>query len=261
MSEALVRLLIFVALATLLALAEWRWPRHRAPANRARRWPVNLGLGLLNTVCLRLLAPVLAYVMAIWARQHGVGMFNLLSVPAWLAVAVSMLLLDMAIYWQHRILHRVGWLWRLHRVHHTDVALDVSSGLRFHPMEIVLSLGVKVAVVLALGAPPVAVLAFEILLSSFSLFTHTNLAIPVRADRPLRWLIVTPDMHRIHHSVLREEHDSNFGFNASWWDRLFGSYRDQPRQPQAELRLGLEQFRQASEQRFPALLMQPFARQ
>ncbi len=260
MSEALVRLLIFGALVIALALAEWRWPRHRAPARRARRWPVNLGLGLLNTVCLRLLAPVLAYAVAVWAGQRGIGMFNLLEAPTWLAVAISMLLLDMAIYWQHRILHRVGWLWRLHRVHHTDLALDVSSGLRFHPLEILLSLGVKVAVVLALGAPPIAVLAFEILLSSFALFTHTNLAIPERVDRILRWIIVTPDMHRIHHSVLREEHDRNFGFNASWWDRVFASYRDQPRQPQADMRLGLEQFRQTSEQRFPRLLVQPFAR-
>lgn len=258
MSEVLLRVGVFVGLLLLLALAEWRWPRIRARPDRARRWPVNLGLGVLNTVVLRLLTPVLAYFVAIWAEAHGVGLFNRFAVPVWLSIGGSLLLLDMTIYWQHRLLHRLPWLWRLHRVHHTDVALDVTSGLRFHPLEILFSLAVKVAVVVALGAPPVAVLVFEVLLSSFSLFTHTNLAIPVAVDRVLRTLVVTPDMHRIHHSVLREEHDRNFGFNASWWDRLFGSYRDQPGQAQAELRLGLEDFRQAQQQRFPAMLTQPF---
>ena len=156
-------------------------------------------------------------------------------------------------------MHVVPWLWRLHRLHHTDLALDTSSGVRFHPLEILFSLLVKLGAVLALGAPPLAVLVFEILLSSFSLFTHTNVAIPVRVDRVLRWLVVTPDMHRFHHSVLSEEHNRNFGFNASWWDRIFRSYRDQPRQSQPELKLGLNQFRERDAQRFGALLAQPFA--
>ena len=258
MNEALVRLSIFVGLIALLAAAEWRWPRNRTPPVRSRRWPVNLGLALLDTLVLRLLTPVLAYFVAVWAQANGVGLFNLWSVPLWLGFILSLLVLDMTIYWQHRLMHVVPWLWRLHRVHHTDVALDVTSGLRFHPLEILFSLAVKAAVVLALGAPAMAVLVFEVLLSSFSLFTHTNLAIPVPVDRVLRWLVVTPDMHRIHHSVLRDEHDRNYGFNVSWWDRLFASYRDQPGQTQTELRLGLEEFRQTHEQRFPALLTQPF---
>lgn len=258
MSEALLRLLIFAGLIVLLALMEWRWPRNQARPVRGRRWPVNLGLGLLNTLLLRLLAPVLGYVVAIWAARHGIGLFNIWPAPAWLGTSLSVLLLDMTIYWQHRLMHLVPWLWRLHRVHHTDLALDVTSGLRFHPLEILFSLAVKIAAVLLLGAPPLAVLIFAILLSSFSLFTHTNVAIPVPVDRILRWLVVTPDMHRIHHSVLREEHDRNFGFNASWWDRLFGSYRDQPGQAQSELRLGLGDFRESPQQRFPALLTQPF---
>lgn len=258
MNEAVLRFSIFAVLIVLLAALEWRWPRHLAAPARHRRWPVNLGLGMLDAMLLRLVTPVLAYFVALWAREHGLGLFHLWPVPAWLAIAASVLVLDMAIYWQHRLMHMVPWLWRLHRVHHTDLALDVTSGLRFHPLEILFSLGVKIAVVLVLGAPPMAVLAFEILLSSFSLFTHTNLAIPVPLDRALRWLIVTPDMHRIHHSVLRAEHDRNFGFNASWWDRLFGSYLDRAGQPQTGIRLGLEQFRQAREQRFPALLLQPF---
>lgn len=258
MSEALLRVVVFAGLLLFLAVLEWCWPRNRARPERSRRWPVNLGLGALNTVVLRLLTPVLAYFVAIWAEVHGVGLFNNATVPVWLSVGASLLLLDMTIYWQHRVMHLLPWLWRLHRVHHTDVALDVTSGLRFHPLEIVFSLAVKIAIVLALGAPAVAVLVFEVLLSSFSLFTHTNLAIPVGVDRVLRVLVVTPDMHRIHHSVLREEHDRNYGFNLSWWDRLFASYQDQPGQPQAELRLGLEQFRHVNEQRFPALLAQPF---
>lgn len=258
MSEATLRLAFFIGLLLVLALCEWYWPRHEASPRRTRRWPVNLGFSLVDTLCLRVLTPWLAFAVAVRAHDAGIGLFNVLDAPPWLAITLSMLLLDMAIYWQHRLMHLVPWLWRLHRLHHTDLALDVTSGVRFHPLEILFSLGVKLGVVLALGAPPMAVLAFAILLSSFSLFTHTNVAIPVRADRVLRWLVVTPDMHRIHHSVRREEHDRNFGFNASWWDRLFGSYRDAPAQSQATLKLGLDDFRDDADQRFPKLLAQPF---
>ncbi|MGA9332862.1 MAG: sterol desaturase family protein [Rudaea sp.] len=258
MSEATLRLGFFFVLLMLLMFGEWRWPHNASPPTRMRRWPVNLGIGLLNTLCLRVLTPWLAFATALRARNAGIGAFNLIEVPAWLAFASSVLILDLAIYWQHRLMHIVPWLWRLHRMHHTDLALDVTSGVRFHPLEILFSLAIKLGVVLALGAPPFAVLAFEIALSSFSLFTHTNVFIPARADRLLRWLIVTPDMHRIHHSVLPDEHNRNFGFNASWWDRFFGSYRDRPRQSQTELTLGLDVFRAPSEQRFPALLVQPF---
>ena len=259
MSESSLRLGLLFVLLVLLMLSEWRWPRNLSPARRLQRWPMNLGLGLLNTLCLRVLSPWLAYFIAIRAHETDIGLFNLVHAPAWLAISVSLLVLDLTIYWQHRLMHVVPWLWRLHRLHHTDLALDTSSGVRFHPLEILFSLLVKLGAVLALGAPPLAVLVFEILLSSFSLFTHTNVAIPVRVDRVLRWLVVTPDMHRIHHSVLSEEHNRNFGFNASWWDRIFRSYRDQPRQSQPELKLGLNQFRERDAQRFGALLAQPFA--
>lgn len=259
MSEATLRLGFFFALLGLLALSEWRWPRNISPAVRLRRWPINLGLGLLNTLCLRVLTPWLAFAIALRARDAGIGLFNIVQVSPWLAIVLSMLILDMTIYWQHRLMHVVPWLWRLHRLHHTDLALDVTSGVRFHPLEILFSLAVKLSAVLALGAPPVAVLVFEILLSSFSLFTHANVALPERMDGVLRWLIVTPDMHRIHHSVLRDEHDRNFGFNVSWWDRVFGSYRERARQSQVELTLGLDRFREPAAQRFTALLMQPFA--
>lgn len=260
MSEGILRLGCFFVLLIVLMLSEWRWPRNRSPAQRLQRWPVNLGFGLIDTICLRVLSPLLAYAVAMRAHESGIGLFNAVDAPAWLALGVSVLLLDLAIYWQHRLMHLVPWLWRLHRLHHTDLALDTSSGIRFHPLEILFSLLVKLAVVLALGAPPLAVLVFEILLSSFSLFTHTNVAIPVRVDRVLRWLVVTPDMHRIHHSVAYDEHNRNFGFNASWWDRIFRSYRDQPRQSQTELTLGLDRFREREAQRFTALLLQPFAK-
>lgn len=257
-SEAILRFGFFIALFVVLAAIEWRMPRNRSLPERGSRWPVNLGFGVLNALLLRLLTPVLAVFVAVWAQQRGIGVFNVVAAPGWLAVAVSLLLLDLTIYWQHRLMHVVPLLWRLHRLHHTDLAVDVTSGVRFHPLEIVFSLVVKLCAVLILGAPPIAVLAFAILLSSFSLFAHTNMALPQSLDRVLRWLVVTPDMHRIHHSVLRDEHDRNFGFNASWWDRLFGSYRDAPSQPQATLKLGLTDFRERNEQRFPRLLTQPF---
>ena len=258
MNSAAWRACIFVLLLVLLALAEWRWPRHRGDPDRRHRWPVNLGFGLAGALCLRLLLPWLAIDAALWARKNHVGLLHMWTLPSWLAIAMTLLALDLLIYAQHRLMHRVGWLWRLHRLHHSDLALDVSSGVRFHPLEILFSMSLKIAAVLALGAAPVAVLAFEILLNGFAMFTHANLALPARLDRALRWLVVTPDMHRIHHSVRRDEHDSNYGFNLSWWDRLFRSYREAPHQPQAILPLGLDRFRDKPEQRFGALMLQPF---
>lgn len=257
MNGSFARLGIFVALWAVLALAEWWRPRHVAPAERLRRWPINLGLAALDTICLRLLMPWLAVDAALWAGTYRVGLLHLLMIPNAVGACIAFLGLDLTIYFQHRLMHRVPWLWRLHKVHHTDIALDVSSGTRFHPIEIMLSMLIKIAMVIVLGASPATVLTFEIVLSSFSLFTHSNIALPVRLERVLRWAFVTPDMHRVHHSVPREEHDSNYSFHVSWWDRLFGSYVPAPAQPQSEMPLGLAQFRLVREQGFLALLGMP----
>ena len=253
----MLRLLLFLSLLTLLGIAERFWPRQRTAPHRAKRWPVNLGLGAINVLCLRLLLPWLAVDAALWAQARRVGLLPLLHLPPAASTAIGFAALDLVIYTQHRLMHRIPTLWRLHRMHHTDLALDVSSGVRFHPLEILLSMGVKIAVVLLLGVTPTVVLVFEIVLSSFSLLTHANLNLPVRLDRWLRLIVVTPDMHRIHHSIFRTEHETNFGFHVSWWDRLFGSYRDTPRSNQFDMTLGLERFRGVADQRLPALLRQP----
>ena len=208
-----------------------------------------------------MLVPWLAVDAALWAEQENFGLLHLLNLPMWLAFALTLLVLDLMIYAQHRLMHQATWLWRMHRLHHSDLALDVSSAMRFHPLEILFSMGLKIGAVLVLGAPPMAVLVFAIVLNGLAMFTHANLALPASFDRLLRRLLVTPDMHRIHHSIIRAEQNSNFGFNLSCWDRLFGSYRDQPQQPQETLTLGLEQFRDAPAQRFDQLLLQPFRQQ
>jgi sterol desaturase/sphingolipid hydroxylase (fatty acid hydroxylase superfamily) len=258
MHAAALRLSVFVGLWMALALAEWRFPRHGAPPRRDFRWPVNLGLAVVDTVCLRLLLPWLAIDAAHWGQARAFGLFNLLVWPGWLAAIVGFLALDLTIYFQHRLMHAVPLLWRMHKVHHSDLALDVSSGTRFHPLEIMLSMLIKIGVVLLIGIAAPVVLAFEIVLSAFSLMTHANLAIPERWERRLRRVLVTPDMHRIHHSVHRTEHDSNFCFHLSWWDRLFGTYLASSQNREASMSLGLVQHPHAYG--LYALLALPFRR-
>lgn len=240
--EAL-RLVIFLGLLAVLALAEARFPRRHRRFARARRWATNLGLVALDSAALRLVAlvvPALAVGAAIDARAAGWGLFNRLDGPAWVEAALTLLVLDLAIWAQHLVSHKVPLFWRFHRVHHADPDLDVTTAVRFHPVEIAASMALKIALVYALGAPPLAVLAFEILLNATALFTHANLALPPWLDRALRLVIVTPDMHRIHHSVRREEHDSNYGFALSLWDRLFGTWRGRPEAGQDGMTVGLE---------------------
>jgi sterol desaturase/sphingolipid hydroxylase (fatty acid hydroxylase superfamily) len=256
--EATLRIGIFFVLLGVLVLAERRWPRHMAAPDRMRRWPPNLGLAIIDTLALRLLLPWLAVDAAIYAQAHAIGLLHALTLAPMADWFVTIVALDLVIYSQHRLMHMNSLMWRAHRVHHTDVALDATSAGRFHPLEILLSMAFKIAAVLVLGAPWEAVLAFEILLNSFALFTHANLRLPERVERRLRRVLVTPEMHRIHHSVQREEHDSNFSFHLSIWDRLFGSYRDKPRDAPESFPLGLPEFRSAQEQTLLALLSQPF---
>jgi sterol desaturase/sphingolipid hydroxylase (fatty acid hydroxylase superfamily) len=253
--EALIRLGGFAGLLAALYFAQSRWPA-RGDGRPARRQAINLGLVALGALLLRVAFPVLAVAWA--ARVHGGGLFGWLAWPDWLAIPLAVLLLDVAIYWQHRLMHLWPLLWRLHRVHHCDTAFDVTTGVRFHPLEIAFSMAIKLGLITLLGPHPVAVLAFELLLSLGSLFTHTDIALPGTLDRRLRWLVVTPSMHRIHHSTRRVETDSNYGFHLSVWDRLFGSYTEQPAEDERRMPIGLQDWREPQEQGLLALLLNPF---
>ena len=257
-NEALIRGGFFLGVLVLLAAAESLAPRRRRELPRRTRWFSNLGIVLVNTAVLRLAFPLLAIGVALVAAERGWGLLNALSAPWWVAWPVSILLLDLAVYLQHVMFHALPALWRLHRMHHADLDFDVTTGLRFHPLEILLSMVWKMAVIAALGAPAGAVLAFEVLLNATSMFNHSNLAIPRGIDRVLRWFVVTPDMHRVHHSIHRDETNSNFGFNLPWWDRLLGTYRDQPRDGHDGMTIGIGQFRDPADLRLDRMLLQPW---
>jgi sterol desaturase/sphingolipid hydroxylase (fatty acid hydroxylase superfamily) len=229
----------FAGILLLLALWEWRAELRHGRMPRRERWPTNLGLGAIDAVLVRLIAPAGAVGAAVLAARQSFGVFNLLEISAAPAFAASVLLLDLTIYAQHRLFHRVPWLWRIHRVHHSDAQLDVSTALRFHPAESLLSMGLKAAVAFSFGMPPDAVLVFEILLNAAAMFNHANVSLGPRWDHVLRLLLVTPDMHRIHHSTSREEADRNYGFSLSWWDHLFRSYRGMPHIDQTAMPIGL----------------------
>lgn len=241
-NEATIRAATFVALLVSFGLAETFFPRRPLAGSRGFRWIQNLGLVAIDTVVLRLVFPLLAVEFALWVQANRWGALNIVDLPLWLAIPLAMVGLDFAIYLQHRLFHAVPVLWRLHMVHHADVDLDVTTGARFHPLEMILSLGIKMAVVAAIGAPPVAVLLFELLLNATSMFNHSNINLPPLVDRAIRTVLVTPDMHRVHHSVDARETNSNFGFNHPWWDHVLGSYRDQPRAGHRAMSIGLTQY-------------------
>src|SRR6185369_7583676 len=221
-------------------------------------WSGNLGLVALDTLLVRLLIPVGAVGLALLAQERGWGVLNNVSLPGWLAVVLAFLALDFVIYLQHVMFHAVPALWRLHMVHHADLDFDTTTGVRFHTLEILLSLGIKAAAVALLGAPALAVLVFEVALNATSLFNHGNVRLPAWLDRALRLVVVTPEMHRVHHSVIPRETNSNFGFNLPWWDRLFGTYRAQPAAGHEGMTIGIAQFRDPSELRLDRMLLQPF---
>lgn len=237
--EGLVRLAIFAGVLAVMALAETLAPRRARVLTRRRRWPANLALVFIDTLALRFAMPLLAVGAAEIATARGLGVFNALDTPDWTAFLIAFLALDLAIYAQHIATHKIPALWALHKVHHADRDLDATTGFRFHPIEIMLSMVWKIAVIAMLGAPAAAVIVFEIALNAGAIFNHANLALPAPVERVVRAVIVTPDMHRVHHSVIRAERDSNYGFFLSIWDRLFGTYRDQPRRGHDGMTIGL----------------------
>lgn len=254
--EALVRFSILLLIFTVMIPWEFFRPRRLLSSSRRQRWGPNLSLTFLNMVLVRSTVGGAAYATALFAAQQGVGLLHWLALPPWAAVLVTLLGLDFAIYLQHVMFHAVPALWRLHRVHHADLGFDATTGLRFHPIEIFLSLGFKTAVVVLLGATPWAVVAFEIILNVSSVFNHGNVAMPEFIDHWLRWVLVTPDMHRIHHSRRVVETNSNFGFSLSWWDRLCGTYRAAPALGHTGMEIGLSDYH--APLTFGQLLLLPF---
>ena len=260
MSEPAIRALGVVAVFVAMALWELVAPARGADLPRSVRWPGNLGIAAASTLAERILMPAAAVGGAVWAQVHGVGLFHQVSVPGWAAGLVSFLVLDLAIWGQHLAFHHVPLLWRVHSLHHTDVHLDVTSAVRFHPLEILLSLLFKLAIITVLGAPPGAVLVFEMALNLGAMINHANIRLWRPLERVLRWAVITPDAHRLHHSIRPDETNRNFGFTTSLWDRLFRTTRDEPHGGATALVLGLPHDRAAGDQRLDRLLLQPFRR-
>ncbi|MFZ1681498.1 MAG: sterol desaturase family protein [Rhizobiaceae bacterium] len=255
--ESPIRLSFFVGILVIMALWEVAAPQRRREIPRLLRWTNNLGVVVLDTLLVRLTFPVVAVGMAAIAQANGFGLFNVFAIPSWLAFILAVLALDLAIYLQHVMFHAVPALWRLHRMHHADLEYDVTTGLRFHPVEILMSMGIKLAVVAVLGPPAAAVLVFEVLLNATAMFNHGNIRLPGGVDRVLRLFMVTPDMHRVHHSIIPAETNSNFGFNLTWWDRLLGTYKAEPSHGQQGMTIGIEQFRTRRDLWLDRMLIQP----
>ena len=256
-TEPQLRLAVFLGILVAMALWELATPRRRQEIPRVIRWTNNLGLVVIDAIVLRLSFPTLAVGLAVIAQDRGLGLFNIIKAPDWVAVLVSVIVLDLVIYLQHVMFHAVPALWRLHRMHHADLEFDVTTGLRFHPVEMLLSMGIKLAVVVALGPPALAVLIFEVLLNATAMFNHSNIRLPMLLDSFLRLVVVTPDMHRVHHSIIPEETNSNFGFNLPWWDILLGTYKAQPKAGHEGMTIGIEQFRTGRDLWLDRMLVQP----
>lgn len=257
--EPAIRVGFFAGVFALVALWEWAAPRRALTLTRRQRWSANLGIVLLNTAVVRVAFPMAAVGMAALSAERGWGLLHHVALPVWWAVALSVVALDFVIWLQHVVVHAVPVLWRLHRVHHADLDFDLTTGARFHPLEIVLSMGIKYAAIALLGAPVLAVVVFEVLLSACATFNHGNIRLPEGVDRVLRRLLVTPDMHRVHHSVEPDECNTNFGFNLTWWDRLFGTYRAQARAGQVGMTIGLQGHTDPHEvARLPGMLLLPW---
>lgn len=258
-NEKAIRMSAFFGILGVMALWEILAPRRALTVSKMVRWFNNLGIVFFNTFLVWLIFPVVAVGMAVFAGNQGWGIFNYFELPFWLTVIISIVFLDFIIYLQHVMVHAVPALWRLHRVHHADLDFDVTTGGRFHPLEIMLSILIKFAAIMVLGPPVLAVVIFEVILNGTAMFNHSNVRLPLNLDRVLRWFVVTPDMHRVHHSVEDDEANSNFGFNLPWWDRLFGTYRDQPRAGHQGMTIGIHKYRELKEVDWlPGMLLLPF---
>jgi sterol desaturase/sphingolipid hydroxylase (fatty acid hydroxylase superfamily) len=264
-SDGLYRLAIFAGVFLLMAAIELISPKRRLSVSKAGRWLTNLGIAGVDTLVLRVMAalavPVAAVTAALFAKEHQLGLLNQVDWPYWLKVVIALLVLDLAIWAQHLASHKVPLFWRLHQVHHADRDIDVTTAVRFHPVEIALSMLWKIAVVIPLGASPFAVFLFEVILNASAMFNHANIALPAWLDRILRLFIVTPDMHRVHHSVRYSEHDRNYGFNLSLWDRLFGTYLAQPRGGHQGMMIGLPPYQNEAPTQLSWSLLLPFGPQ
>lgn len=254
----MIRLSFFLSVLVLCGLWEWLTPRKKLTQSKLYRWLNNLGLIAFNSVCLSLLMPILAFESAMYAIDNSWGLLNQFQLPLSFEIIISVVLFDLAIYLQHLVFHRVPILWRLHRMHHADQDIDVTTGTRFHPIEIILSMWIKIGLVLSLGISPIAVIVFEIILNASAMFNHSNAYLPLKLDKLLRRVIVTPDMHRVHHSVIEKETHSNFGFFLSVWDQGFGTYREQPALGHESVKIGIPMFQSKQEQRLDKMLTQPF---
>ena len=261
-TDGAIRLGVFLGVLLLMALVEVLWPKRKLEVAKPGRWVTNLGISVLGAILLRLMAmlavPIAAVAAAFYAERNGIGLLNQVSLPNWLKLVTALLVLDLAIWAQHLVSHKVPIFWRLHQVHHADRDIDVTTAIRFHPIEIGLSMLWKIVVVFAIGASPLAVFLFEVILNACAMFNHANIAMPRWLDAFLRIFIVTPDMHRVHHSVLHREHDTNYGFNLSVWDRLFGTYTAQPEGGHQGMTIGLPPYQNLNPSRFDWSLLLPF---
>ncbi|MBE7636461.1 sterol desaturase family protein [Sneathiella sp. P13V-1] len=259
-NEPTIRLVFFFGTLALVALWEILSPRRELRVTKWWRWANNLGLTFLNSFILRIAFPILAVGMAALAAENGWGLLNIINLPLWASVIIAVIVQDLIIYGQHVIFHHVPILWRLHKMHHADPDYDVTTGARFHPIEICLSMGIKLGVVFLLGPPVIAVIIFEILLSSMAMFNHANATLPGPIDKIVRLFVVTPDMHRVHHSAYYPEFNHNFGFNLSIWDRIFGTYKKAPDDGQLGMTIGLEKYQKDLKQSILWMILLPFKR-
>jgi len=257
-SESALRVGTFIGMLLIMGVAETLWPRRILTTSKQHRWFSNLSMVVIATTLVRLLIPIAPAALALYCQDKGFGLLNLLAFPAWFNFIFSVLILDMLIYWQHVFFHQMPLLWRIHRMHHADVDIDASTGIRFHPIEIFLSMLIKLCAVAILGAPAAAVVTFEILLNGCATFNHANVRLPIKLDKLLRLLMVTPDMHRVHHSTDMSEANMNYGFNFPWWDRMFRTYKAQPDRGHEDMFIGLNIFREPKFIRLTQMLSIPF---